>query len=195
MNCIVLLIMLTLTTSCNIENKVEYIEEIEYVKEYSDANGYNNRVAILVDFNKHCGKKRMFVVDLIEESVLSEYSALVAHGSGCGETENCTPAGFSNVPNSNCSSVGISFIGKRAYSNWGKNYKYWLGGLDDTNSNIQRRVVVLHAWDGIPDQEVYPDLIATSAGCFTVSIATLDRLDKLIKEEQQYGKILFYTFQ
>jgi hypothetical protein len=85
----------------------------------------------------------------------------------------------------------MAVIGERAYSSWGKNYKYWLDGLEAANTNMRKRVVVLHAWEHVPDKEIYPKSLALSWGCPTVSIQFLDELDKILKEND---KILLYSF-
>lgn len=133
----------------------------------------------------------MFVVDMERGEIPEGFQGLVAHGSGCGQQDG-VPSGFSNVPNSNCSSLGLSVIKRRDYSNWGRNYKYWLKGLDATNDRMMDRVVVLHGWEGIPDQETYPNPIVQSEGCFTVSVDFLDRLDELIQHEPK--KLLLFSF-
>ena len=171
-----------------------YITHLKYVASQAELGGYNAKYCVLVDFSRHSGLYRMFVVDM-EQGVITEgFQGLVAHGSGCGQ-EAGVPSGFSNVPDSKCSSLGLSVIERRDYSGWGRNYKYWLKGLDETNDRMMDRVVVLHGWEGIPDQEVYPRAIVQSEGCFTVSVDFLDKLDDLIQNEVRNGKLLMYALQ
>lgn len=201
-NSIIILIgAMLLTTACHPgENKAghaahpaDYARQMAFVRQKAVEGNYNPRYAILVDFNRHSGLERLFVADLGNNSFVPGMTALVAHGSGCGQ-HNGMPAGFSNEPGSNCSSTGLSVIGRRDWSQWGKNYKYWLEGLDATNNNMMRRIVVLHAWEGIPDRAVYPRTIAMSEGCFTVSVDYLDRLDAFIQRESDGGRLLLYAF-
>lgn len=173
-------------------NLDDYADQLEYVASEAKEGGYNERYCLLVDFSRHSGLYRMFVVDMQAGVIPEGFQGLVAHGSGCGQSEG-VPLGFSNVPNSNCSSLGLSVIERRDYSTWGRNYKYWLKGLDDTNDRMMDRVVVLHGWEGIPDQETYPHPIIQSEGCFTVSLDFLDKLDELIKSEAGNGKILLFA--
>ena len=175
------------------QNLDNYAIHLEYVASQTELGGYNEQYCVLIDFSRHSGLYRMFVVDMEQSVILNGLQGLVAHGSGCGQ-EAGVPSGFSNVPNSNCSSLGLSVIDRRDYSGWGRNYKYWLKGLDDTNDRMMERVVVLHGWEGIPDQETYPSSIVQSEGCFTVSLDFLDRLDEVIKTEAGNGKILMYAF-
>ncbi len=168
-----------------------YNEEIEGVKSTLKNANYNNEYCFLVDFSLHSGKKRMFLYNLRTQKI--ERSFMVAHGEGCGQ-ENGIPARFSNMPNSLCSSEGMAVIGGKDYSNWGINIKYWLEGLDATNNNMRKRVVVIHSWSGIPDFSIYPFKIVQSQGCYTMSNNALTYLDKFISI-QENKRILFYTFK
>ena len=175
----------------DLDIRIKYESEVEMINEELKGSDYNKDYFVLVDFALHSGKKRMFLYDLKTGTV--ESSFMVAHGEGCGE-ENGSPTTFSNIPNSLCSSEGLAVIGKRDYSNWGINIKYWLEGLDDTNNNMRKRVVVIHSWSGIPDFSIYPFQIVQSQGCFTMSNNALTYLDKFISK-QENKRILFYTFK
>jgi len=193
-----LFLIFFLFISCKSDN-VEYVTtsqiyqtQINHVKNYAKSGNYSENFAILVDFSKPSNLYRMYVVDLKQEVILDDYKALVAHGSGCGQ-KNGIPMEFSNVSGSNCSSVGMAVIGKRDYSNWGLNFKYWVKGLESTNSNMVKRVVVMHSYGGIPDSEfILP--ILQSEGCFTISNGYLKKLDELIKKHKLENKMLLYAF-
>lgn len=186
---------------CNVRSRTvdvetvsrQYRNEIKLVKDYALKYNYNKRYAVLVDFSKHSGKKRFHIVDLQSEKILEDYSALVTHGSGCGQ-KNARPTNFSNVPGSLCSSLGMAAIGERDWSGWGVKFKYWLDGLDETNSNMRKRIVVIHSWGGIPDIEIYPAPIIQSEGCFTLSDNYMKKLDDFIKAEKENGRMLLYAF-
>ncbi len=167
-----------------------YKKEVEVVKATLKEGNYNKEYCVLVDFSLHSGKKRMILYDLQNEKIKRTF--MVAHGEGCGQ-ENGKPQSFSNVPNSYCSSEGMAVIGNRDYSNWGINIKYWLKGLDDTNNNMRKRVVVIHSWGGIPEFSIYPFKLVQSQGCFTISNNSLKYLDEFIFR-QDNKKLLFYTF-
>lgn len=128
-------------------------------------------------------------MDLVNDSIIEK--GLVCHGDCKGENNSDIPLIFSNKSGSNCTSLGISVIGKRDYSSWGKKYKYWIDGLESTNKNMRKRVVVLHAWEGVPDIEIHPKVIAMSWGCPTVSVRFLDKLDFILKTNK---KVLLYSF-
>jgi hypothetical protein len=164
----------------------DYTGNIIDIKETIENSSYNTNYTILVDYSIPSGKNRLFLYNLYTEEI--EKSFLVAHGDGCPNTT------FSNEVGSNCSSEGMSVINGRDYSNWGINVKYWVDGLDHTNSNLRKRVVVLHSWWGIPNIEIYPFPIVESQGCFTVSNNTMRYLDKFI-QKQENKKILIYSFK
>lgn len=170
--------------------KKSYKTQISKVKAFAEDNNYNKKVAFLIDYSLHSGKNRFFVVDLQQGKIIKK--GLVCHGS-CknGENDNGMATTFSNTPSSYCTTLGMAVIGKRDYSQWGKNYKYWIDGLEKGNSNMRKRVVVLHAWEHVPDEEVYPNPIALSWGCPTVSIKFMDELDVILKENK---KVLLYSF-
>lgn len=167
-----------------------YTNVIKKMKAFADENKYNQKIGFFIDYSLHSGLPRFFVADLIEEKIL--HKGLVCHGDCKGENSYAKATKFSNVNNSHCTSLGFALIGKRAYSKWGKNYKYWLNGLEPTNDKMKERVVVLHAWKGVPDKSIYPLPIATSFGCPTVSITFLDLLDKILKKNE---KVILYSFK
>lgn len=126
----------------------------------------------LVDLSVHSGKKRFYVYDFKQKKITDRN--LVTHGA-CDALENndtkYEKAKFSNKNDSHCSSVGKYKVGKRDYSSWGINVKYWLDGLEDTNSNARDRVVVLHSWEAVANAEIYPQYTPLSWGCPAVSDA------------------------
>lgn len=140
----------------------------------------------LVDLSVHSGKKRFFVYDFKQKKITD--SNLVTHGA-CDAFENndtkYEKVKFSNKNDSHCSSIGKYKVGKRDYSTWGINVKYWLEGLEDTNSNARERVVVLHSWDAVANAEIDPQYTPLSWGCPAVSDAFMEKLDtKLQKTEK-----------
>ena len=145
--------------------------------EYKHVKGYD--ITIVVDYSIHSGKNRMFVLNN-KDSVLFE--TLVAHGIKSGVGAYATK--FSNVTGSNKSSLGLASVGKKDYSNYGLNFKYWLHGLDQTNSNLKQRVIVIHSHESIPNEEIYPKEIVNSEGCYTISNQSLLRLEKLIENKK-----------
>lgn len=167
-----------------------YQTQINHIKSFAKTNGYNQNVAIMVDYSLHSGKNRFFIVDLKNGSLTNK--ALVCHGSCKGNNSSDLCTNFSNEANSYCTTLGMALIGERDYSTWGSNYKFWLDGLEDSNKNLRSRVVVLHSWEGVKDEEIYPNSLAMSWGCPTISLNMLEKVDALLKTEK---KVLLYSFR
>lgn len=161
-----------------------YKKEIKEVSEVAARKGFNTNYCILIDFSRHSGERRMHLVDLNTTKVVKSFA--VAQGRG--------DAGFSNVPGSNCSSLGMAVTRERGGSMYGIGVKYVLEGLDTTNSSIRRRNVVLHSWGGIPPFGIFPLPLYQSKGCPTVANKTLTAIDKLIKG-QRNKQLIVYTFK
>jgi len=179
------------STTTTVKDSVKsYQTEIQRLKSYAKQHQYNQKLAFFIDFSLHSGKNRFFVVDLIADKIILQ--GLVCHGDAKGKNSSDYPTVFSNTIHSHSSSLGMAVVEERAYSSWGKHVKYWLKGLESTNSKMRQRIVVLHAWTQVPDSEVYPASIAMSWGCPTVSVKFLDQLDALLAKEK---KVLLYTFQ
>ena len=99
------------------------------IKAFATTHNYNQEICFLVDMSIESGKKRFFVYDMQNDSVLA--SGLVAHGScDAGYQLN---ARFSNSANSGCSCLGKFKIGKAYNGTFGLAYKLY--GLDSANCN------------------------------------------------------------
>jgi len=158
--------------------QVFHAEALEFCK----SKGLNTSFYYLVDFRFHSGKNRFFVYDFTQEKAIKK--GLVTHGSCDIFEDNDTKyekAKFSNKSSSHCSSLGKYKIGARDYSSWGINVKYWLHGLDTTNNKAKERIVVLHSWSVVDDEEIYPDYSALSWGCPAVSDNFMRELDTQLK--------------
>ena len=153
---------------------------------YCQAKGFNEDYYFLVDMSIHSGKNRFFVYDFNTEKVTDKN--LVTHGSCDKFDDNETKwekAKFSNKADSHCSSKGKYKIGKRDYSSWGINVKYWLHGLETSNNNAVDRVVVLHSWDAVKNEEIYPKYAPLSWGCPAVSNEFMKVLDEKLKATEK----------
>ncbi len=160
------------------------------VKAYCQKNGYNSQYCFLVDFSIHSGKRRFFVWDLKGDSI--RFSSLCAHGYGKNSTTS-KPV-FSNVEGSYCSSLGRYKVGIRSYSKWGIHVHYKLHGLDTTNSNAFNRIVVLHSYEYVPENEIYPVHLplGMSQGCPVISDESMRKVDTLLKESKR--PVLLWVF-
>lgn len=163
-------------------------------KDYCIKNGLDTNYCLLVDFSIHSGKNRLVLWDFKQNKVL--FKGLCTHGSCSGDFEKSNSKvqpQFSNVSNSHCSSEGKFRIGIRSYSNWGVNIHYKLHGLESNNDNVYKRVVVLHSWELVPDEEVYPKPIVKSWGCPAVSNNMMLKLDSLLKKQKKPTLLWIYN--
>ncbi|RYD91053.1 MAG: peptidase [Sphingobacteriales bacterium] len=149
------------------------------LRAYATTRGFSTRITFLLDMQRHSGTRRFFIYDLQGDSVRA--SGLVAHGS-CN-SEWLPDAAFSNEPGCGCSSLGRYKVGAAYPGRFGLAFK--LHGLDRSNSNAYARFVVLHAFDCVPDKEMYPVNICNSLGCPMVSYRFLETVKTFIRAEQK----------
>ncbi len=158
---------------------------------YCKAKGMNTEYCVMVDMSVHSGRKRLWVWDFSKNEPL--LSSLCCHGSGLGSTT--TQPVFSNTPGSYCTSLGKYRIGIRSWSQWGINVHYKLHGLESTNDNAYKRIVVLHSHNPVPETEIHPLHLPMgwSLGCPVVSNNVMTALDKTL---QQGGKpVLLWIYE
>jgi len=154
---------------------------------YADQKGYSTKYCFLIDMSLPSGQNRFFVYDLKKKSV--SYSGLVAHGS-CNE-RFISQARFSNTNNSGCSSPGKYKVGVLYRGQYGESFR--LHGLDKSNSNAFQRGVVIHGYDCVPDEEIYPRVLCNSLGCPMVSYNFFDKLSGIIQQSEK--PILLWIYQ
>ncbi|MFT3825973.1 MAG: murein L,D-transpeptidase catalytic domain family protein [Chitinophagaceae bacterium] len=137
-------------------------DKAEKLKSYAEEHGYDMEYAFMLDMGMKSGKKRFFVVDLVNMTIVK--SGLVAHGRG---NERFTfDKKYSNKPGSNCSSLGVYKVGKFYNGIFGPAYR--LVGLQESNSNASQRAIVLHGMNCIPNEESdFP--VCQSEGCPSLS--------------------------
>lgn len=150
---------------------------------YCKQKRLNTDYCILIDFSIHSGKNRFFIWDFKNDTI--KYQSLVCHGYGQKSTEK-TPV-FSNVEGSYCSSLGKYKMGIRSYSSWGINVHYKMHGLEKTNNNAFKRIIVLHSHNPMPEEEIYPQHLPLgwSQGCPVVDNKTMRDVDSLLKEQKK----------
>jgi hypothetical protein len=157
-------------------------------------HNYNIRYCILIDMSLPSGVKRFVVWDFHKNDTL--ITGLISHGCGVmpwsGVWSKDKPA-FSNVANSHCTSLGKYRVNARAASAWGIRVKYFLNGLDTSNSNALKRDVVLHSWEAVPDKEVYPNGIPEDWGCPAISNNTMKIVDALLRQQKKHLLLWIYN--
>jgi L,D-transpeptidase catalytic domain len=169
-------------------------KEISHIKNYGEkikpfvkANNYCEEYCFLIDMKIPSGKKRFFIYDLIQDTIV--HSGLVTHGGGSQTTTDALT--FNNTPNANATSLGKYKIGIEYSGKFGMAFK--MHGLEATNNKAFERFIVLHAHSCVPTQEIDPFLICTSLGCPTVSPSFLPTLKKYIdKADKPVVLWIFY---
>jgi hypothetical protein len=161
--------------------------------QFCEVNGFQTDFCILIDMKIHSGKNRMFVYDFNTRTVIQK--ALCAHGSGKDDKKStgAQPL-FSNKAGSLLSSLGKYKTGDRSYSNWGINVHYKLHGLEATNNNAFRRVIVLHSFRPVPPIEIYPLHLPMgwSHGCPVTDDDTMTFLDTRLKNTRKPTLLWIY---
>lgn len=162
--------------------KTNYSSYYEEAKLYCQKNKLNTSYFILVDLGIHSGKNRFYVYDFEKKKIANSYT--VSHGCGdnaWGEDDSKENPKISNEFDSHCSSIGKYIIKNRGVSQWGIKVNYILIGKDITNSNAQKRAIVLHSWNAISNEEIYPDGTPEGWGCPALSNEAMTELDAKLK--------------
>ncbi|WP_410220423.1 murein L,D-transpeptidase catalytic domain-containing protein [Pedobacter sp.] len=67
-------------------------------------------------------------------------------------------------------------------------------GLEKTNSNAFKRIIVLHSYTPVPNYEIYPQtLFGQSAGCPVISDDTMSKIDKLLIRKRKAVLLWIYN--
>lgn len=138
----------------------------------------------LVDFQQHSSKPRLFRLDLAS----GEAAAFrTAHGKGSDPSHSGFAQRFSNVMDSNASSVGAYVTaGPGMGAKHGPNVL--LDGLEPTNNEARDRAIIVHAADYCePAFLAREGKLGRSYGCFSVSFDDLRTLRPMMGE----GRLLF----
>lgn len=161
-------------------------DQFQEVIKYTSKKGLDSTFAIIIDYKKHSGLKRAYMLDLINMQAFDSF--IVSHGCGdnqWGSDESKTNPKFSNEFESHLSSLGKYKLGKRSASQWGTGIKYFMFGLESTNNNAYKRTIVLHGWSSIPDSNLYPNGCPEGWGCPAVSNNTMYKLDSILQKTTQ----------
>ena len=132
----------------------------------------------VVDFSKSGKEKRFFVIDLKKREIL--YRSLVAHGKNSGSNYAHR---FSNVPESNTSSLGF-YITNETY--WGKHgLSLRLDGKEKSiNDNARKRDIVIHGADYVSEDFIRArGHLGRSFGCPALPIENTKAIIETIKNK------------
>lgn len=157
--------------------------------------GYNNlratteelkkQLLTIVDFSLASSEKRLWVIDLAHKKVL--FNDLVAHGRNSGNT---FAKKFSNIPNTNMSSLGFYITGKTYHGKHG--LSLFLNGMDkEYNTNARKRAIVMHGANYVSQDFVKKyGRLGRSLGCPSLSMDIYQDVIETIRE----GSCLFIYF-
>ncbi|RZL62244.1 MAG: murein L,D-transpeptidase catalytic domain family protein [Pedobacter sp.] len=121
---------------------------------------HEKSVLTIADFDQESCKKRMYIIDIDKKKLI--LNTWVAHGQNSGGDK---PSNFSNIQNSNQSSLGFYLTGEIYFGKHGRSLK--LDGMDQNfNSKARDRAIVLHGADYV-SQETINKLgrLGRSQGC------------------------------
>jgi hypothetical protein len=156
---------------------------LDALKRHGDRIERQDRIYI-VDFQAHSSRPRLFRLDLVTGKATAFRTA---HGRGSDPAHTGYAQRFSNVPESNASSVGAYLTAGQA---WGSKHgpNVLLDGLDPTNSEVRDRAIIVHAADYCePTYLAATGKLGRSFGCFAVSQADLNAL----RPDMDGGRLLF----
>lgn len=169
-------------------------EKAKEASRYCKMKKLNTDFYILIDLKRHSGLKRFYIWDFKKDSIADAF--LVSHG--CGEKPwskdySKEMAAVSNTEGSHASSVGKYIIGDRGYSNWGIHVNYLMHGQDETNNNAFKRQIVLHSWEEVTDEEIFPDGTAEGWGCPALSDVSMRIVDEKLQKSDK--KVLLWMIR
>lgn len=159
---------------------------ISEIKSFIKDKGYNQDLAIFINFKIPSGKYRYFIYDLKNNKIVQK--AIVAHGSG-SVISGSNALKFSNIEGSYQSSLGKYAVGGSYVGQFGKAYR--LKGLDPTNDNAMQRAIVLHSFSSVPDVES-ERATSLSLGCPMLSVNAFKETAKYIDKSEL--PIILYAF-
>ncbi len=119
-------------------NQISFTKALEGYYKWKEKGLVQKDILTLIDFSLSSTEKRMWVIDLKNNTIL--FQSLVAHGRNSG---NEFATQFSNTSESHQSSLGFyatgeTYIGKHGYS-------LRLDGLEKgVNDNARKRAIVIH---------------------------------------------------
>lgn len=149
--------------------------------------------AAVLDFSAHSGTPRFHLIDRASGRVLQTFRVSHGHGSEGSHRDGYAEV-FSNVPDSNTSSLGLYRTAETYMSEAYPGLAMRMDGLSPTNSNARSRFIVIHAarymepesWKG--KKAGRPGL---SDGCFVFSKADRD----VVVSSLQGGALIYAIYE
>ena len=132
-------------SSYNLDYNVFRLGLIGYYSLLREGDLDNKDLLTIIDFALPSTQKRFFTLDL--KNLRVKYYTYVAHGKNTGEN---LAKEFSNIPQSNQSSLGFYVTGETYVGS--KGYSLRLDGMEKRfNGNIRDRAVVVHGADYVSE--------------------------------------------
>lgn len=157
-------------------------ERAEKALAFAERHHMNTHYAMFVDYSVPSGTPRLYVWDFTQNKIIAR--TYVMHGPGEGSTDR-KPV-FSNIPGSNCSSLGRFKVTK--FHGTHNRHSYRMAGLDIDNQTAFARGLMVHSSSWVDTHcwmKHIPLHPASCMGCVTVSTRGMDYLEKLIKRENK----------
>lgn len=141
-------------------SQISYINALKGYERLKSQRFSNKKYVTIVDFSLSSTKKRMWVIDIENNSIL--FHSLVAHGRNSGHEY---ASSFSNKPESHQSSLGFYATGETYYGKHG--YSLRLDGLEKgVNNNARKRAIVIHGASYVSDSFISTNgRLGRSFGC------------------------------
>ena len=141
----------------------------------SKYNSPNKKYVVIIDYSKSIDVERLYIVDMEKSEVV-----LKSKVSHAGRSGAIIPTDFSNELNTKKSSLGTYVTKETYYGGFG--YSLRLSGLDNTNSNAQKRAIIFHSNKRMKSK--------WSWGCFATDEITNRKIINMIK-----GGCLVYVYK
>jgi hypothetical protein len=137
----------------------------------------SNSILAVIDFSKSSCEKRMWIIDVVNKSLLLH--TWVAHGEMSG---NDIPTHFSDREDSRESSLGFYLTSDVYFGEHGRSLK--LDGMDEGfNGNARKRAIVIHAADYVCREVIdVHGRLGRSYGCPAVSPEVIDQVIDALKD-------------
>lgn len=142
----------------------------------------NQNYISVIDFSKHSGKQRFFIVDLKTGAVAAHKTA---HGKYSDSDHDGYATKFSNTNGSGMSSVGFYLTAETYYGANG--YSLRLDGKSSTNSNARSRAIVIHPANYVSESSLKQ---GRSLGCPALDP---DNSEKIIEKIKRGSLIYAFT--
>ncbi len=147
----------------------------------------NKRYITIVDFTKHSGQKRMFLLDTQTGAVEAFYTS---HGSGRGNVSREYATKFSSQHNSRLTPPGFHITGDQPFYHRRLKKSLVLHGIEARNRTSAARGIYIHQADYASDAFVRRyGYAGRSFGCLTIDPKKVDSFFKKIR-----GGSLVYNY-